>query len=58
MSRDIQNIRYIDKGRIAFDYRGETVILRDMADVVLVGVPLEIAQLWLWKHYGFILQYL
>jgi len=56
MHREIENIRYSGE-KIAFDFRGHTILIREPADVLLVGSG-EAAQRWIADGYGFLLAFL
>jgi hypothetical protein len=57
MHREIENIRYSRDGKIAFDFRGHTVLIREPMDVLLVDSG-EAAQRWIANGYGFLLAFL
>jgi hypothetical protein len=46
MHSEIRNIRYSRDGKIAFDFRGHTIMIREPADLLLVGGG-EAAQRWI-----------
>ena len=50
----IANVRYGVPGKILFDYRGNTIAIREPADVLLVGYD-EPAKHWLARNFGFLL---
>ena len=54
--KPITNIRYADEiGKVAFDYNGETVFIKEPHDVLLVGW--DGADLWIKRHYWFLLSF-
>ena len=54
MHREIDNIRYSRDGKIAFNFRGHTILIREPMDVLLVDSG-EAAQRWIANGYGFLL---
>ena len=57
MHREIKNIRYSRDGKIAFDFRGHTILIREPMDVLLVDGG-EAAQRWIASGYEFLLAFL
>jgi len=57
MHREIENIRYSRDGKIAFDFRGHTILIREPMDALLVDGG-EAAQRWIANGYGFLLAFL
>lgn len=58
MYSEIQNIHYIhyhNSEKIGFYFRGHLVLIPDDSEVMLVDSPLEAAQKFIWRHYGFLL---
>jgi hypothetical protein len=51
----INNIRYAELGKIAFDVNGTTVKIAEPRDVLLVGVNQDAAIRWIQKRYGYLL---
>ena len=49
------NIRYAPDGKIAFDYGGETFLVREPRDVLLVGTDADAAGRYIYHRYGFLL---
>jgi hypothetical protein len=56
MHREIENIRYCGE-KIAFDFRGHTIMIREPTDLLLVDGG-EAAQRWIANGYGFLLAFL
>jgi hypothetical protein len=54
----IKNIRYAHDGKIAFDYKGNTIKIREPIDIILVGIDESLAAKWIFKHYGYLLHHL
>jgi hypothetical protein len=52
--KEINNIHYHDSEKIGFYFRGHLVLIPD-SEVMLVDSPIEAAQKFIWKHYGFLL---
>jgi len=57
--RTIKNIRYGEikdgHGTILFNFGNETIVISEPKDVMLVGAPHDLAEKWIFEHYGFLL---
>ena len=53
LASEIKNIRYDVPGKIAFDFRGRKILIREPHDVLLVGFSQ--APLWIAKNYSILL---
>jgi hypothetical protein len=53
MHHEIHNLRYLGE-KIAFDFRGHVITIREPLDVLLVDEG-EPAQRWIARNYGFLL---
>ena len=52
------NIRYVSHDQVAFEWKGQTIYIREPQDVLLVGTDPRLASQWIVKRYGYLLDHI